>query len=962
MRRICRINISWSTRCSEWNRSSSRIRLNVAFNSGVMTSAQIRQSFLDFFREKKHTIVPSPPLLPDAPNLLFTNAGMNQFVPIFLGQQKPSWNPPRVADTQKCIRAGGKHNDLEDVGLDTYHHTFFEMLGNWSFGDYFKKEAIEWAWELIVDRWKFPAQRLYATVYKPRPGEPSEFDQEAHDHWARLFQEADLDPKIHVVSSGKADNFWMMGDTGPCGPCSELHVDLTPDGDTRGTLVNQNNPRCFEIWNLVFIQFNANADGTFSTLPERHVDTGMGFERVTAIIQDTKNLTDFSGTSSNYDTDIFRPIFDDIEKLSDKKYASSLPDSSQPSTLNPQLSVDIAFRVIADHIRALSFAIADGIIPSNEGRSYVLRRVLRRAVRYGRALGFHEPFFFKLVDVVAKTMGDVFPEVRAKKKAIEDTIRREEESFNKTLDKGIELFESEIARGVSAISGAFAFRLYDEQGFPLDLTELMARERRLTVDVAGFEKLMEQQRARARKAQKKETIAVEGEIAATPTKFLGYDFLETEAVVETVLPGQKAEELAVVLDQTPCYAEMGGQVGDRGLLHVPGHDRTEVGQLRVTDTQKRGEVFVHRAKLVQGRAPEPGEAVRISVDADRRKLIQGHHTVTHLLHWALHEVVSRDAAQKGSYVGPDKLTFDFSSAALTSEQKRDVEKLVNEKIAENAPVSWTEIPYAEAKKRKDIQQFFGEKYGDKVRILQIGGEPKKLNGYSMELCGGTHVRSTSEIGAFRIVKEEAIAAGTRRIEAVVGNAARVWAQEEAARQQEKFATLLRKKSGLSPLPVFTDTVQTDEMLKQIDARAAHLEKLDVDVREREKKHAKEAEADLRSRGAQIATQLSLSKIGQKICVARIPDADGKLLQAIADALKQKFDGPIVLAGAKDNNVALLAVVPKSLTSKFQANKIIQQIAPIVGGKGGGRPENAQGGGTDVAKIEAALEKARQLLQ
>ncbi len=927
-----------------------------------MTSAQIRQSFLDFFREKKHTIVPSPPLLPDAPNLLFTNAGMNQFVPIFLGQQKPSWNPPRVADTQKCIRAGGKHNDLEDVGLDTYHHTFFEMLGNWSFGDYFKKEAIEWAWELIVDRWKFPAQRLYATVYKPRPGEPSEFDQEAHDHWARLFQEADLDPKIHVVSSGKADNFWMMGDTGPCGPCSELHVDLTPDGDTRGTLVNQNNPRCFEIWNLVFIQFNANADGTFSTLPERHVDTGMGFERVTAIIQGTKNLTDFSGTSSNYDTDIFRPIFDDIEKLSDKKYASSLPDSSQPSTLNPQLSVDIAFRVIADHIRALSFAIADGIIPSNEGRSYVLRRVLRRAVRYGRALGFHEPFFFKLVDVVAKTMGDVFPEVRAKKKAIEDTIRREEESFNKTLDKGIELFESEIARGVSAISGAFAFRLYDEQGFPLDLTELMARERRLTVDVAGFEKLMEQQRARARKAQKKETIAVEGEIAATPTKFLGYDFLETEAVVETVLPGQKAEELAVVLDQTPCYAEMGGQVGDRGLLHVPGHDRTEVGQLRVTDTQKRGEVFVHRAKLVQGRAPEPGEAVRISVDADRRKLIQGHHTVTHLLHWALHEVVSRDAAQKGSYVGPDKLTFDFSSAALTSEQKRDVEKLVNEKIAENAPVSWTEIPYAEAKKRKDIQQFFGEKYGDKVRILQIGGEPKKLNGYSMELCGGTHVRSTSEIGAFRIVKEEAIAAGTRRIEAVVGDAARVWAQEEAARQQEKFATLLRKKSGLSPLPVFTDTVQTDEMLKQIDARAAHLEKLDVDVREREKKHAKEAEADLRSRGAQIATQLSLSKIGQKICVARIPDADGKLLQAIADALKQKFDGPIVLAGAKDNNVALLAVVPKSLTSKFQANKIIQQIAPIVGGKGGGRPENAQGGGTDVAKIEAALEKARQLLQ
>src|SRR6266487_3605106 len=349
-----------------------------------MTSAQIRQSFLDFFREKKHTIVPSSSLLPDAPNLLFTNAGMNQFVPIFLGQQKPTWNPPRVVDTQKCIRAGGKHNDLEDVGLDTYHHTFFEMLGNWSFGDYFKKEAIEWAWELIVDRWKFPAQRLYATVYKPRPGEPSEFDQEAHDHWARLFQEADLDPKIHVVSSGKADNFWMMGDTGPCGPCSELHVDLTPDGDTRGTLVNKEDPRSIEIWNLVFIQFNADTvfvppgitEIGYLPLAQRHVDTGMGFERVTAIVQDTKDFTDFSGTISNYETDIFRPIFDEIEKLSRKKYGSTLPAAGRAGE-NEQEKIDIAFRVIADHIRALSFAIADGIIPSNEGRGYVLRRILR---------------------------------------------------------------------------------------------------------------------------------------------------------------------------------------------------------------------------------------------------------------------------------------------------------------------------------------------------------------------------------------------------------------------------------------------------------------------------------------------------------------------------------------------------------------------------------------------------------
>jgi alanyl-tRNA synthetase len=558
-----------------------------------MTSAQIRQSFLDFFREKQHTIVPSSSLLPDAPNLLFTNAGMNQFVPIFLGQQKPMWIPPRVADTQKCIRAGGKHNDLEDVGLDTYHHTFFEMLGNWSFGDYFKKEAIEWAWELLVERWKFPAQRLYATVYQPGPSEPSEFDKEAYDHWAHLFREADLDPRIHVLNGGRTDNFWMMGDTGPCGPCSEVHVDLTPDGDTRGALVNQGDPRCIEIWNLVFIQFNANSDGTFAPLPQRHVDTGMGFERVTAIIQDTKNLTDFSRRISNYETDIFRPIFDELEKLSGKKYGSTIPivgrlgetptaaDTAALQNQTEQEKIDVAFRVIADHIRALSFAIADGINPSNEGRGYVLRRILRRAVRYGRSLGFHEPFFFKLVDVVAKTMGDIFPEIRTKQKTIKETICREEESFNKTLDRGLDLFDteaglerferaaqmieslpefmgdtggpaefeaSEMSRVTSyqkrdklgafvrrpdgtvekKISGDFAFKLFDTYGFPLDLTELLARERGFTVDIARFEQLMGEQRERARKAQKKEEISVEeGDLKAEPTKFLGYDFLES---------------------------------------------------------------------------------------------------------------------------------------------------------------------------------------------------------------------------------------------------------------------------------------------------------------------------------------------------------------------------------------------------------------------------------------------------
>ncbi len=510
--------------------------------------------------------------------------------------------------------------------------------------------------------------------------------------------------------------------------------------------------------------------------------------------------------------------------------------------------------------------------------------------------------------------------------------------------------------------GGAAFELYDTYGFPLDLTELMARELGLAVDVTEFERRMEEQRARARKAQKKEKISVEeGELKAEPTKFLGYDFLEAEAVVETVLPGKKPDEVNIVVDRTPFYAEMGGQVGDRGLLHVPGHDWTEVGQLRVIDTQKRGDVFVHRAALVKGRAPEPGEAVRISVDADRRKLIQGHHTVTHLLHWALHEVVSRDASQKGSYVGPDKLTFDFSSAPLTSEQKRDVEELVNEKIAENAPVSWTEIPFQDAKQRKDIIQFFGEKYGDTVRVLQIGGAPQALNGYSMELCGGTHVRSTGEIGPFRIVKEEAIAAGTRRIEAVAGDAARSWAKDEATRQQEKFEALARKRPDIPRLPAFETNGETAEILKQIDARAVYLEKIAVNVRDWEKKTAKTGEAELRSRAAQIANQLMASHAGRNFCVAEVANADAKLVQAVADALKSKFSGPIVLAGAKDGNVALIAVVPEERTSKFQANKLIQQIAPIVGGKGGGRPESAQGAGKDASKIAEALAKARELL-
>jgi alanyl-tRNA synthetase len=906
-----------------------------------MTSAQIRQSFLDFFQEKKHTIVPSSSLMPDSPNLLFTNAGMNQFVPFFLGQKSPDvskWagvvasSDTRAADTQKCIRAGGKHNDLDDVGLDTYHHTFFEMLGNWSFGDYFKKEAIEWSWELVVLRWKFPPERLYATIYNPESGDPASRDEEAWSIWAEKFRSMGLDPAIHIVNGNKKDNFWMMGDTGPCGPCSELHVDLTPKGDTGGALVNKGSAQCIEIWNLVFIQFNANPDGTFSPLPARHVDTGMGFERVTSIIQGTKGLTDFANARiSNYETDIFRPIFDELEKLTGKSYGATLPEpGAQLATLPAQFSDDIAFRVIADHIRTLSFAIADGIQPGNTDRNYVLRRILRRAVRYGRTIGLNEPFFYKLVDVLSRTMGDVFPEIRQRQKHVEEVLRREEEAFNRTLDKGIELFNAEAAAlpPGSQISAAFAFRLYDEQGFPLDLTELMARERGLSVDTAGFEILMEEQRTRARAAQKKTVIALSEIETKTPTCFEGYDQLSTNARVLEVVSIK--DKTAVVLDASTCYAEMGGQVGDTAEL-------ISKGQLwNIANTQKIGNTWLHFLDSTD--APAVQSEATITVHRARRTAIERHHTVTHLLHWALHEVVSPDATQKGSFVSQEKLTFDFNSGALSVAQIREMERLVNERILKNQPVSWKEVPYADVRGRADIMQFFGDKYGDSVRVVQIGGQPGAFNGYSMELCAGTHVRSTGEIGLFRILGESAIAAGVRRIEAVAGLEAASVAVNDAYRLQEIAASI--------NCPVF-------EIEKKIEALLAQQKELEKSL-----KAARTREAAARAK--EIA--------GQTVTIAGIPflgadlgGVDGDYLQAVADALKGSFSGVVVLAGSANQSVALVASVSSDFTAKIQAGKIIQSIAPLVGGKGGGKPDSARGGGKDVTQINVALEKARSLM-
>jgi len=1027
-----------------------------------MTSAQIRQSFLDFFKSKQHTIVPSASLMPDSPNLLFTNAGMNQFVPIFLGQTKCPYTPGRAADTQKCIRAGGKHNDLDDVGLDTYHHTFFEMLGNWSFGDYFKQEAIEWAWELVIGIWKFPPQRLYATIYQPdkTAGDPAERDEEAWNFWAEKFRSVGLDPAVHIVNGNKKDNFWMMGETGPCGPCSELHVDLTPAGDTHGRLVNQGTAECIEIWNLVFIQFNANPDGTFSPLPAQHVDTGMGFERVTSIIQGTKGLTDFANAKiSNYETDIFRPIFDAIGKLSGKRYGSTLPKSGSTGDTE-QEKIDVAFRVIGDHIRTLSFAIADGIQPGNTDRNYVLRRILRRAVRYGRTLGFHEPFFYKLVDVLAGTMGDVFPEIRAKKKHVEEVIQREEGAFNKTLDNGLAVFQNflefagdikgyansliprvkEIQADLATINesnakafsekflhfgkdvgdkcksydthlmiegagshlfmvlsgfianypgeikawqaewkrdekllagiqkdmrnaladldklaatklevpAGFTFKLYDTYGFPLDLTELMARERGLTVDKEGFEKLMDEQRARARAAQKKEVISLSQIETTTPTKFVGFESLTVPAKVLEVV--SLKDKTAVILDTSACYAEMGGQVGDTGEL-------TGGGQLwRVTNTQKSGNTFLHF--LADGRSDAPrsesapergallresdipvvGSVVTLAVEKPRREAIQRHHTVTHLLHWALHEVVSKEASQKGSFVGPDKLTFDFNCAPLTPQQVADIEQLVNERILENAGVSWIEAPYAEVKARKDVMQFFGDKYGDTVRVVQIGGHAQKLDGYSMELCGGTHTRATGEIGLFRITGENAIAAGVRRIEAVAG----LTAYDVMRLDRE----LIKTVAGRVNSPIH-------ELEKKIESLLAQQKALEREVQIALQRNASNAASELLG-SAQTVN-------GIPLITHNLGDANGDFLQAIADALKGRFQGVVVLGGGAENAVALVATVSPEFTAKVQAGKLIQAIAPIVGGKGGGKPDNARGGGKDATKLEEALATVKGLL-
>lgn len=895
------------------------------------TSAQIRQEFMDFFAEKSHAITPSAPVVPkDDPSLLFTNAGMNQFKPIFLGDQKGYKQDGRIweraANSQRCIRVSGKHNDLEEVGIDTYHHTLFEMLGNWSFGDYFKKEAIGWAWELLVKQWGLSPDRLYATVFGGDNADGLPVDEEAIDLWK---SETGIAPD-HILKFGKEDNFWEMGETGPCGPCSELHIDLRSDEERArqpgSELVNADDPRVMEIWNLVFIQFNRQPGGKLQNLPDQHVDTGMGFERICAVLQ---------GKKSNYDSDVFTPLLDEISRMSGKSYGG-------------EQQSDIAMRVIADHIRAVSFGITDGASPSNDGRGYVIRRILRRAVRYGwDVLGMKEPFMHQLAPVLAGQFKDVFPELHGQLDYVRSVIKAEEESFLRTLGQGIQLFE-QVAGGSEQVSGDDAFKLHDTYGFPIDLTKLMARERGLEVDEDRFDVLMQEQKQRGREAGRFSASAAEGQDviwlqdAARPegSVFTGYDSLETPAHIvayrryEASDGPQAAGQL--ILDRTPFYAESGGQVADAG--HIMLHDDT---RLRVLDVQKKDGWHLHEvdalpdtALLEQGRPV----AVTARVHADSRAETQKHHTATHLLHAALRAQLGTHVAQKGSLVNAQKLRFDFSHyEAPDAETLNQIEAEVNAKIQSNIPLQEEcDVPIDEAKKR-GAMMLFGEKYGDKVRVITF--DP----GYSVELCGGTHVQATGQIGYFRITSEASVASGIRRVEAVAGHAA-----DALLREEKQELSALRQLSGAGQSP--------SAYLRDLQQQKKQLEK---QLKEVELKAAQSALQELLNKGEKISEDLTLIS-------GEVPGADmNRLKQLGYDSLQQHTAGTVTLLGARDDEkgkVYLMASVTNDLIQKgLKAGALVGKIAKIVGGGGGGQPNLATAGGRSPEKLGEALGKAPEIL-
>ncbi len=1025
-----------------------------------MTSQQIRQQFLDFFASKGHAFVPSSPVVPhDDPTLMFTNAGMNQFKPVFLGAARP--DHPHVANSQKCIRAGGKHNDLDDVGQDTYHHTFFEMLGNWSFGDYFKKEAIEWAWELLTKVWGIDKSRLHATyfggkceVQSPKSKvqneqstsnfelRTSDFelepDYEARDLWLSV---TDIDPsRVHPGSM--KDNFWEMGETGPCGPCSEIHIDLTPD-KSGAALVNKGDARVIELWNLVFIQFNRASNGRLTPLPAKHVDTGMGFERLCAVLQKK---------TSNYDTDVFAPIFEAIQKrTAAPPYCGTLPNQSrgrkgadgevrsskfevqrehssignrQSAIGNAQVMVDVSYRVIADHLRCLVFALTDGAIPSNEGRGYVLRRILRRAVRYSRQyLSMHEPFLCDLVPVVVEHMAGIFPELRSAHggknvQHVAELIRDEETSFIRTLDRGIKLFEeaAEYASGHhhGKISGEDAFKLHDTYGFPVDLTELMAEEQGLTIDVGEYERLMEGARERASRPSKTGAIYTHQlsremlQQQCRETRFVGYDSLSVDSYLLGVVKGtelsqfsltlQEGEDGVVILRETPFYAEKGGQVSDKGTI------TTASGIFEVYDTQDIDGVVVHHGRCVRGiittHDPKLGnalrgiatpdtehlgparayfETVRAVVQGERRIPTMRNHTSTHILNWALREVLGEHVQQKGSLVDPEKTRFDFSHPKpLTDDELTRIEELVNERIEQGLNVYAEELPLNIAQRINGVRAVFGEKYPDPVRVVSVGRSLDDLKGkpleaiepkltdpiwrkYSVEFCGGTHLRATGEAERFTIISEEGVAKGVRRVVGISGRPA-----GEA------------RPAGLAMFALVSHRVEApgDDLVEWLPEFQANLAETVIPVRLR---HSIQAMLTVLQRTAREREKEAAASSGQAVLAAvgrlfhRAETIDGvsivvgEVSTASPDALRGAIDwvrnkttaSAVLLATVEDGKVTMIAGMSRDVVERgVKAGDLIKEICPLVGGKGGGRPDMAQGGGNDPKGLPKALDRAR----
>ena len=854
----------------------------------TMTSNELRQAFLDFFREHGHEVVASSPLVPgNDPTLLFTNAGMVQFKDVFLGDDKRSYN--RAVTSQRCVRAGGKHNDLENVGYTARHHTFFEMLGNFSFGDYFKREAIRYAWDFLTGTLGLPEDRLWVTVF--------EDDDEAADIW---LKEMKIDPK-RFTRMGEKDNFWAMGDTGPCGPCSEIFFDHGADvpGGPPGS-PDEDGDRYVEVWNLVFMQFDRSADGVMKPLPKPSVDTGMGLERIAAVMQQVH---------SNYEIDLFRHIIQATADL------LNVPNDGS-SSLN----------VIADHIRACSFLIVDGVLPGNEGRGYVLRRIIRRAIRHGKKLGTDALFFHKLVAPLVEEMGDAYAELVKAQAHVEKVLEKEERRFAETLDQGMDMLESAIGeiKG-KEIPGDIVFRLYDTYGFPVDLTADIARERGLTIDEKGFESAMEEQRERARAASKFGTTDSGALKTDAETKFLGYDGTDGSSEIIALFADGKAvnslsagDEGAVVLSSTPFYAESGGQVGDAGIL-------VEGGKLfRVDDTQKSGKANVHFGCVEQGEL-KVGDSVDAVVDADRRQAIRLNHSATHLMHAALRQVLGDHVSQKGSLVAPDKLRFDFSHyEAVTSEQLQEIEDLVNAEIRKNVAADTRLMSYDDAIE-SGAMALFGEKYGDKVRVLTLGD-------FSVELCGGTHVDRTGDIGVFKIVSEGGVASGVRRIEAVTGEGALAWIDNNQ-RTLNQLAGLLRSQPE-----------QAASRVEQLLKRGKELEK--------ELAAAKQA---LATGGSSDRSENVQEVAGIKVLATRMDGADAKTLRDAVDRFKDKLQNAVVVLGSVDEGkVRLAAGVTKNNTDRIRAGDLIKPVAALVGGTGGGRPDFAQAGGTDAAMLDQAL--------